>query len=100
MPLVLTGLGEKAPPTFLQSPFSHGQDTTRLPGAISSPGFDLTKVQDLSLDLIKFHEVPVGLKVPLDDIPLPSCTPQPSCILRVAEGPLDPTLHTTDENTK
>lgn len=67
---------------------------------MSSPGFALTKAQDLSLDLIKLHKVPVGLKIPLDDIPLPSCTPQPGFILRLAEGPLDPTLHTTDENTE
>lgn len=71
--------------------------TQHLPRAVSSPGFALTKVQDLALDLIKLHEAPVGLKVLLDDIPLPSCTPQPGLILRLAGGPLDPTLHTTDE---
>lgn len=85
-------------PSFFQSPFRHGQNTTRLPEAVSSPGFALIKVQDLALNLIKLHEVPMGLKVSLDDIPLPNSTPQPGLILRLAEGPLVPTLHTTDEN--
>lgn len=36
--------------------------TQHPPRAVSSPGFALTKVQDLELDLIKLHEAPGGLK--------------------------------------
>lgn len=57
-------------------------------------------VQDLALGLIELHEVPMGLKVPLDDIPLPqlhsSAQPHPQ---RVHLIPLYAPLMKTWDNT-